>query len=163
MRWCLALLTVLALAGCDAPKLTGLATGLDINPYAPVRPPGDPQDATFTFEPFPGMPGNVADELLRRIWRRMENEGLTIVKRPGGRAMFTVEGTLTAVSEDTNSLVFYVFEVKDVSGRRLHRITGTKRSNATEGDPWASIEERDLDIIARRVAALLRAWLYSDA
>ncbi|UOM33854.1 hypothetical protein [Acuticoccus sp. I52.16.1] len=163
MKPALALLSVLALAACDAPKLTGLATGLDMNAYSPMPAPGRPEDASFAFEPFPGMPGNVGDELQRRLWRRMENEGLTVIKRPGGRAMFTIEGTLTAVSEDTNSLVFYVFEVKDVAGQRLHRISGTKRSNSTEGDPWASVDERDLDIIARRVAALVRAWLYSDA
>ena len=163
MRAALALLVVAALAGCDAPRLTGVATGVAANVYSPVEPVGTPEEASFAFEPFPGAPGNMADELTRRLWRSAEQEGLTVVKRPGGRALFRVEGTLTAVSEDTNSLVFYVFDVKDVSGRRVHRISGTKRSDSSDGDPWAGVEESDLDIIARRVAALLRAWLYSDA
>ncbi|RAH98893.1 hypothetical protein DLJ53_25000 [Acuticoccus sediminis] len=163
MRVVLALLLTLALTACDAPRLTGLATGVQNNAYSPIAAVGRPEEATFAFAPFPGMPGNVADELLRRIWRRSEDEGLTIIKRPGGKALFQVEGTLTAVSEDTNSLVFYVFDVKDVSGRRVHRISGTKRSSSTEGDPWSSVSEGDLDIIARRLAARLRAWLYSDA
>ena len=160
---CLILVAALLLAGCDAPRLTGLATGIGTNAYEPIPAIGAPEEATFTFEPFPGVPGNVGDELLRRIWRRAEDEGLTVIKRPGGRALFNVEGTLTAVSEDTNALVFYVFDVKDNTGRRVHRVTGIKRSNSSEGDPWASVNEADLDIIARRLAALLRAWLYSDA
>lgn len=163
MKWWLAPLCAVLLAGCDGPNLTGNVTGVVDNPYAPVAPLGEPEDASFTFEPFLGVPGNVGDEMLTQLWRRVEDEGLTVVKRPGGRALFDVKGTLTAVSDDTNALIFYVFDVTDVSGRRLHRISGTKRSTSNSGDPWASVDSSDLDIIARRVAALLRAWIYSDA
>lgn len=159
----LALVLAAALAaGCDAPRLTGIAAGLDERFAAPVRPLADPAEATFAFEPFEGVPGNVGDELLRQIWRRAETEGLKVVKRPGGAALFTVEGTLTAISDDTNSTVFYVFDVKDVSGRRLHRISGRQRSDDTEGDPWAGVQDSDLDHIARRVTALLDAWLHAE-
>lgn len=156
----LALIALSALmAGCDAPQLTGVAAGLGERMGAPERPLADPETATFAFEPFAGVPGNVGDDLLRRIWRRAEREGLAVVKRPGGAAMFTVEGTLTAVSDDTSATVFYVFDVKDVTGRRLHRISGRQRSEDTEGDPWAAVQGDDLDLIARRLAALLDAWL----
>jgi hypothetical protein len=105
----------------------------------------------------------MGDDLLRRLWERAEREGLTVVKRPGGTARFTVDATLTAVSDDTNSTVFYVFDVKDTAGRRLHRISGRQRSSKAAGDPWAAVEARDLDLIARRVAALLEAWLQAAA
>ena len=162
-RWGAPLLAAaLLLTGCDAPQLTGIAAGLENNMAAPRRPLVDPAEATFAFEPFPGIPGNVGDDLLRRIWNRAEREGLTVVKRPGGRATFRVEGTLTAVSDDANALLFYVFDVKDVTGRSLHRISGQQVSDDSEGEPWASVENRDLDLIARRLAALLRAWLYAS-
>lgn len=151
------------LGACDAPQLTGIATGLGQGLQAPERPLADPSEATFAFEPFEGVPGNVGDDLLRRLWERAEREGLTVVKRPGGPARFTVEGTLTAVSDDANATVFYVFEVRDVTGRRLHRISGRQRSDASSGDPWSSIEPRDLDRIAVRVAALIEAWLQASA
>lgn len=162
IRAALLLLVALAAAGCDAPRLTGIAQGLDEDMRAPRRPLSDPTLATFAFEPFPGVPGNLADDLLRRLWTQAEREGLAVVKRPGGASVFTVDGTLTAVSNDTNSLVFYVFDVKDVSGRRLHRISGQQPSDPALGDPWSGVETSDLDLIARRVAALLRAWLYAD-
>ena len=166
-RWppLLALLAM-GMGGCDAPQLTGVAAGLDElseTIAAPERPLADPEAATFAFEPFAGVPGNVGDTLLREIWRRAETEGLNVVKRPGGSALFTVEGTLTAVSNDANSTVFYVFDVKDVSGQSLHRISGRQRSAETEGDPWAAVQGRDLDLIAKRLAALLDAWLHAKA
>lgn len=154
----LALVAAVA-AGCDAPRPTGIAAGLGEGMAAPERPLADPATATFAFEPFEGVPGNVGDDLLRRMWRQSEREGLNVVKRPGGAALFTVEGTLTAVSDDTNSTVFYVFDVKDVTGRRLHRISGRQLSGSSDGDPWVGVEGGDLDLIARRVAALLDAWL----
>jgi hypothetical protein len=150
-------------AACDAPRLTGIAADLDQRFAAPERPLADPATATFAFEPFAGVPGNVGDDLLRRLWQRSEREGLNVVKRPGGPALFRVEGTLTAVSDDTNAVIFYVFDVTDVSGRRLHRITGRQRTEESDGDPWANVESRDLEFIARRVAALLDAWLHADA
>ncbi len=152
------------LAGCDAPQLSGIAAGLETNMNAPQGPPlANPADATFAFEPFPGIPGNVGDDLLRRIWQHAEREGIQVVKRPGGSALFTVEGTLTAVSNDTNSLIIYVFDIKDVTGRRLHRISGRQRSQESEGDPWSSVASGDLDEMARRVVALINAWLHADA
>jgi len=160
IRRTIALLLLASLvAGCDASGLTGIAAGLDERMAPPQRPLADPETATFAFEPFPGVPGNVGDDLLRRIWRRAEREGLNVVKRPGGAALFTVEGSLTAVSDDTSATVFYVFDVNDVTGQRLHRISGRQRSENTEGDPWAAVDGDDLDMIARRLAALLDAWL----
>jgi len=152
----------LTLGACDAPRLTGIAADLDERFAAPRRPLADPATATFAFEPFPGVPGNVGDELLRRLWQKAEREGLNVVKRPGGPALFRVEGTLTAVSDDTNAVIFYVFDVRDVSGRRLHRISGRQRTEESRGDPFANVESEDLEFIARRVAALLDAWLNAD-
>lgn len=154
-----ALLLALCVAACESPALTGVAAGLRERTEAPVRPLATPETATFAFLPFPGVPGNTGDELLRRLWIRMEREELKVVKRPDGRALFTVEGILTAVADDNSSLVFYVFDIKDVSGTRLHRITGQQRSSGVDEDPWSTISKRDLDIIARRTSALIHAWL----
>lgn len=153
----------LMLAACDAPSLTGVAAGVQDRVEAPTRPLDNPDHATFAFLPFEGVPGNTGDNLLRRLWTRMDREGLQVVKRPNGRALFTVEGTLTAVTDDNTALVFYVFDIHDVSGRRLHRISGQQRSNGSDNDPWSNVADRDLDFIARRTAALINAWLNARA
>lgn len=163
MRAALVFLLMLGLGGCAGQGLTGIAAGVGEN-MGPPRPPlVDPAEATFAFLPVPGIPVQAADELLSRIWRRAEREGLNVVKRPGGPALFTVEGTVVAVSDDTNSLIFFTFNVLDTSGRRLHTIKGQQGSEETDGDPWSNVEDRDLDLIALRLAALLRAWLYAEA
>ncbi len=53
--------------------------------------------------------------------------------------------------------------MKDVSGRRLHRIVGEQRSEEAQGDPWENVERDDLDLIAIRLSALLNAWLNAGA
>ena len=152
----------LLLSACDAPRISGIAAGLGEGMRAPRPPLADPAQASFAFEPFPGVPGNLADDLTRRIWRQAEREGLTVVKRPGGAALFRVDGTLTAVSDDNNAQVFYVFDIRGVNGRLLHRISGQQRSEDAGGDPWAGVTREDLDVIATRLAALMRAWLYAS-
>ncbi|MEM9224859.1 MAG: hypothetical protein AAGB11_21055, partial [Pseudomonadota bacterium] len=142
--------------------ISGIASGVGRDFEAPRRPLAEPETATFAFLPFSGIPGNVGDNMLRRIWKQADREGLKVVKRPDGAALFTVEGVLTAISDDTNSLVFFVFDVKDVTGRRLHRISGQQRSEESAGDPWSNVSNRDLDKIAERLVALLRAWLNAD-
>lgn len=163
IRLALALLLALTLAACESQRLSGISADVGERLEAPRRPLADPALATFAFLPFAAVPGDIGDDLLRRIWQRAEREGLTVVKRPGGRALYTVEGTLTAVSDDTNALIFFVFDVKDVNGQRLHRISGQQGSADSAGEPWSSVTDRDLDLIATRLAALLRAWLYADA
>jgi len=159
----LVLLLAVTLGACQQQSLTGIAAGVGRDMEAPRAPLANPADATFAFQPFPGIPGNVSDALLRRIWLRAEQEGLNVVKRPGGRSVFTVDGSLTAVSNETNSRIFFVFDVKDISGRRLHRIVGEQRSEESAGDPWSNVERDDLDLIAIRLSALLNAWLHAGS
>ncbi|WMS43877.1 hypothetical protein RDV64_05650 [Acuticoccus sp. MNP-M23] len=163
IRAALLLVVAVTLAACQQPSLTGIAAGVGREMAPPRAPLADPADATFAFLPFPGIPGNVSDALLRRIWLRAGQEGLTVIKRPGGPALFTVEGSLTATSNETNSLIFYVFDVKDISGRRLHRIVGEQRSEESGGDPWDNVNRDDLDLIAIRLSALINAWLNAGA
>lgn len=155
---------VLALCACNAPGpgFTGVAAGIDDAMEPPRRPAADPSTVTIAFQPVPGIPGNVGDELLRSLWEASEREGLTVVKRPGGRATFFVDANVAGVSDDTNGLVFYVFNVRDVTGRRLYRIYGQEATGSTGGDPFAGTTEQDLDLIARRAVVQLKAWLNAD-
>ena len=125
-----ALILALLIAGCESPALTGIAAGLQESTEAPRRPLTDPHLATFAFLPFEGVPGNLGDDLLRRLWSRMDSEGLQVVKRPDGRALFTVEGTLTAVTDDNTSLVFTCSTFKMSPARAS---TASPASNARTG------------------------------
>jgi hypothetical protein len=164
MRAFAALLCLALLGACNGPGpgATGIAAGLERDARAPKRPLADPSTATFAFEPVPGIPGNVGDDLLRRIWKVADDEGLNVVKRPGGRATFFVDGNMSAVSDDFDGLVFYVFNVRDVAGRRLYRIYGQQTIGDSDGDPFVGVGDNDLEVIARRVVVLLKAWLNAD-
>lgn len=151
----------LALAGC-APNPPG-------SPRVLVPAFADPTDhidltaMSFAIEPFEGVPGNAADQLTNKIAETARREGLTVVLRPGAPARFRLKGWLTAVGNDTSTTVVYVYEVLGEDGRRLHRIDGQEPSDGSDGDPWASVTDDTITIIAERTVAALKAWLARDA
>ncbi len=154
----------MGLAACNGPGpgFTGIAAGIDAAMEPPRRQLANPESATFAFNPVPGIPGNVGDQLLTSLWAASEREGLNVVKRPGGRATFFVDANVAALSDDSNGVVFYVFNIRDVTGRQLYRIYGQERIGSSGGDPFTGTTDTDLDLIARRAVVQLKAWLYAD-
>jgi hypothetical protein len=154
-----ALVVVVALlvAACGADRFSGIT---DLTPPEARRSaPIDPASVTFAFAPFENIPGNVGDDLTRFLVDASRSEGLDVLRRPDAPATYRVDGVASAVSDDTNSIVFYVFDIYGEDGARLHRIRGQQSSAASRGDPWAGVQSADLRIIAARVAAQIRAWL----
>ncbi len=119
-----------------------------------------PEKATFAFEPFTGAPGNTADQLSELIGHEAREQGLTLVRRVGAPASYRINGYLAATGNQSSVTLFYVFDVVDASGSRVHRIIGQESAPGTSGDPWSGIEGDTLSLVAKRSVASLRAWLY---
>jgi len=147
------------LAGCqgspEPPNSVGQSRAALSGP-APVIPA---DQVTLAFEPFTGMPGNIADELAEDIGTEARNAGLTLVRRVGAQATYRVNGYLSATSDQSSATVFYVFDIVDASGRRVTRVSGTETTNGSSGDPWASVGSDTLTRIAQRSVAEIQAWL----
>lgn len=114
---------------------------------------------TLAFEPFTGIPGNVADDLASEIAAAAKLKKITLVKRVGSPATYRVKGFLSAISSDNAASVVYVFDVFDANGKRLHRITGERQAGVYAGDPWSGVSTSQLNLIATDVIFQLDAWL----
>ncbi|WP_310618971.1 hypothetical protein [Flexibacterium corallicola] len=126
-----------------------------------IAPAVSPAKATFAFERISGAPGNVADSLSEYIAKVAVKKNLKLVRRVGAPASYRVKGYLSAAGDQYNSTVFYVFDVVDVKGNRVHRIEGQEPSDGDSSDPWASISSDSLEQIATRSVTALQAWLHS--
>ena len=127
---------------------------------AAVPVPSVPADqATFAFEPFTGAPGNIADALSRQIGAESRNQNLRLVRRVGAPATYRINGYLSASGDQSQTTLFYVFDIVDAGGNRLHRILGQESAPGSSGDPWSGIDDDALNRAARRSVAELVAWL----
>lgn len=145
-------------AGCAGPQGAGVVALGDVRGYQP--PAVAVEGARYHFTPFEGVPGNIGDQVLRDLRREARAEGITVVRRADRPTDFRVVGHMSAVTNDTTSIIFYDFDVVDAtSGALVHRISGQQTSSPSRGDPWARVEREDLRHMARVVAARLGAWI----
>lgn len=151
------IVAAIMVAACGSPKLEGVVNfpGSGGANVAPVNK----KDITVAFEPFTGIPGNIADTLAQYIAEQARVRSITLVQRVGSPATYRVKGFLSAVSTDNAASVVYVFDVFDASGQRLHRITGSQQASVSVGDPWSGVRDPSLNLIAVDVMAELNAWL----
>ncbi|GGB34993.1 hypothetical protein GCM10011316_03880 [Roseibium aquae] len=153
-----ATILAVALAGCqgspEPPR--GIGQAAPITGPAPVVPAGQ---VTLAFEPFTGIPGNIADELARDIGIQARQANLTLVRRVGATATYRVNGYLSATSDRSSTTVFYVFDIVDASGRRVNRVSGTETASGGAGDPWSSVDSSTLTRIAQRSVSQIQAWI----
>ncbi|MBA5775755.1 hypothetical protein H2509_01295 [Stappia sp. F7233] len=119
-----------------------------------------PDKISYAFEPFTGAPGNIADELSGYLGNEAHAQGLTLVRRIGAPATYRINGYLSATGDSSSITLFYVFDVVDNAGNRVHRIVGQESAPGSAGDPWSGIDSETLRRTAQRAIASLRAWAY---
>ncbi|MDZ7603159.1 MAG: hypothetical protein U1A06_17480 [Hoeflea sp.] len=110
------------------------------------------------FMPVIGAPVNAVTPLSRQLAAEARNRGLAIISAsaPGGEHV--LKGYFSADNFDGKTTVFYVWDVLDSAGNRLHRIQGQESTQGGAGDPWASIPAELMERIAARSMADYAAW-----
>lgn len=111
------------------------------------------------FMPVIGAPVNAVTPLSRQLAAEARNRGLAILSAadPGGDHV--LKGYFSAETFDGRTTVFYVWDILDASGARLHRIQGQEAfADGGRGDPWASVPADVMERIAARSIADYVAW-----
>ncbi|MGI9400637.1 MAG: hypothetical protein ACR2O0_05240 [Rhizobiaceae bacterium] len=112
-----------------------------------------------TFLPVTGAPQSTVTTLASSIRSAAKQDNVPIVVSADQGARYQVKGYFSALSEGNNTLLVYVWDVLDVNGNRVHRISGQERAGRSSGDPWASIDEGVIDRVAKITIADLRSWM----
>ncbi|GBE43396.1 hypothetical protein BMS3Bbin10_01472 [bacterium BMS3Bbin10] len=151
----LALLTVLtvSLGGCSGGSLSSVFSGSG-------ESSSNTGLAPISFAPVIGPPPEVGDKLTGQLVAAAQRKNIPVVSEKGKTATYTVQGFLAQSNESKKEKFSYIWDVRDKSGNRVHRILGEEAVPAKPGaKPWASINQAALQKIAAKTATDLAIWL----
>lgn len=113
----------------------------------------------MTFLPFEGAPQSKASSLTRLLNSSAQAEGLAILPATRAGAKYRVKGYFSALNDGNGTLLVYVWDVVDGSGKRLHRINGRERTGTSRTDPWQAITDAEIERVAKDTTARLKTWV----
>jgi hypothetical protein len=137
VRFALAALALTALGACtmlQGPPPISPTQVLSMT-SAPVAGP----DVKFSFAPITGVPSELLQAFNKAVTKHAAARKLTVVPAGDPTATYVVKGYLSAIGDSKSSLLVYVFDVSDQSGKRLRRISGQEIGRGSRSDPWGGI------------------------
>lgn len=138
----------------EGPPRVGPRSAFRLGP-APVKGP----DAKFAFVAIAGAPAKHVIEFNRALADEAEARNLTVVAEDDPSATYLVKGYLSAIGDRGGTLLVFVWDVTDPSGKRLHRVTGQEPAGGSPNDPWSGIDSSAVQIAAQRTIDDLAAWV----
>jgi len=138
----------------EGPPNVGVRSAMRLGP-APVKA----TDAKFAFTEITGAPAQHIIEFSRALKSEAEKRKLTIVPEGDPSATYFVKGYLSAIGDRSGTLLVFVWDVTDTSGRRLHRVTGQEPAAGSGIDPWSGVDASAVRTAAQRTIDDLVAWI----
>lgn len=137
----------------EGPPHVGPRSAFSLGP-APITG----SEAKFAFVDITGAPADHVIEFNRAIKSEAKTRNLTIVPEDDPSATYLVKGYLSAIGDSRGTLLVYVWDVTDPSGRRLHRVTGQEPAGGSSTDPWSGVDSSAVRVAAQRTIDDLVAW-----
>lgn len=111
---------------------------------------------TIRFLPIIGAPVEAVTPLSKRLGAEARTNGLTIRSASDNSTKYILKGYFSAMKDNGQTTVVYVWDVLDNSGARMHRIQGQETVSGDTADPWAAVPARTMEGIAQKT---IRAYL----
>ena len=109
--------------------------------------------------PLEGAPQTAMGTLSRSLRNAALQRGLNLQVNSQAGTPYRIKGYFSALNDGSGTLLVYVWDVLDRSGKRVHRINGQERNGSSRSDPWLAITEEELGRVAERTVAGLKAWV----
>ncbi|MGI9351766.1 MAG: hypothetical protein ACR2O3_09405 [Rhizobiaceae bacterium] len=116
----------------------------------------------MSFLPVQGAPQGKVTQLSRSLKQSADSYGLTVLPANQSGAAYQVKGYFSALNDGSGTLLIYIWDIEDKSGKRIHRINGQERTSTSKTDPWQAITEEDLARVADATAARLKSWVETN-
>jgi hypothetical protein len=114
------------------------------------------EPARLRLSPVVGATAEAAAPLNARLTERAGSRGVTLVSG-SAPADFEMKGYFSAIAENGETSVIYVWDVLDMEGNRVHRIQGRQRTSSG-ADGWASVDPATMQAIADQTVEQFAAW-----
>lgn len=112
--------------------------------------------------PIIGAPVNVVAPLTHRINDDAKAKGIELAGNNDPSAAYVMKGYFSALSENNQTTVLYVWDVLDAAGNRLHRIQGQEKVPGAAADSWSVVPASAMQTIADRTIQEYSAWLAAN-
>ncbi len=113
----------------------------------------------ITFLPFEGAPQIKTVSLNRFLNSSAQANSLTVFPATRAGAKYKVKGYFSALNDGNGTLLVYVWDITDGTGKRLHRINGRERTGTTRTDPWQAITDAEIQRVAQTTTARIKTWV----
>jgi len=145
------------LARTDAQRSLAAETSAGAQETAAASPAAEAGE-TIRFLPIIGAPVQAVTPLSKRLGAEARSRGLAIRGASDNSSKYILKGYFSAMNDNGNTTVVYVWDVLDGSGARLHRIQGQESVPGTAGDPWAAVPARTMEGIAEKTIRQYLDW-----
>lgn len=108
--------------------------------------------------PVIGAPANIVTPLSQRLNQTAQARGLTLSGNENGPSTHVLKGYFSALADEGQTTVLYVWDVLDGSGNRLHRIQGEQKMQGTSADSWGAVTPAALEAIADQTIQQYLNW-----
>ena len=113
---------------------------------------------TIRFLPIIGAPVEAVTPLSKRLGAEARSNGLTIRSASDSSTKYILKGYFSAMNDNGQTTVVYVWDVLDSSGARMHRIQGQETVSGNAADPWAAVPARTMEGIASKTIRQYLDW-----
>ncbi|MCX5481162.1 hypothetical protein OSH08_19335 [Kaistia geumhonensis] len=160
--WALLAMAALGLSACGSGEgISGAAQSMANAAIPPISatPPSVPlSQAKFAFAPVTGAPATVLTNISAELGKEAFAQQVSLVPVDDPAATYIVKGYLSAVGDASGTIVVYVWDVFDRSGKRVHRISGQETAPGAGVDPWRGVDRSTAMDVARQTISAIVAW-----
>lgn len=160
--WALIAMAALGLTACGSGEgISGAAQSMANAAIPPIAatPPSVPlSQAKFAFAPVTGAPATVLTNISAELGKEAYAQQVSLVPVDDPAATYIVKGYLSAVGDASGTIVVYVWDVFDRSGKRVHRISGQETAPGAGVDPWRGVDRSTASSVARQTISAIVAW-----
>lgn len=160
--WALIAMAALGLSACGSGEgISGAAQSMANAAIPPIAatPPSVPlSQAKFAFAPVTGAPATVLTNISAELGKEAYAQQVSLVPVDDPAATYIVKGYLSAVGDASGTIVVYVWDVFDRSGKRVHRISGQETAPGAGVDPWRGVDRSTASNVARQTISAVVAW-----
>jgi hypothetical protein len=138
----------------EGPPNVGVKQAIRMGP-APIKG----AEAKFAFIQINGAPAPHRMAFEKAIEKEAGVRKLNVVQANDPAATYVVKGYLSAIGDSGGTLLVYVWDVTDTSGKRLHRVSGQEPGSGSSSDPWSGITDDAVTTAASRTIDDLVSWI----
>jgi len=151
--------------GILSPKAPDPLPVVETTPPAPTPPQVaalSREPARVVLAPVIGAPSGAVTQLSARLAARASAKRFSFLPTGDPTATFTLKGFFSTSPEEGETIVFYVWDVIDSTGNRVHRFSGEQRVDG-RNEGWMDVDEADMNAIADKTADEFARWLAARA